>query len=97
MVQRCQKIILPSVQFLNTGIQIKIPIQIQIQIQTQIQIQIHKYSLWWSARKTQHMLHFWIADGSRMSKMGGADCDEGVYMWKTCATNDWWLGCKLEH
>ena len=69
MVQRCQKIILPSVQFLNTGIQIKIPIQIQIQIQTQIQIQIHKYSLWWSARKSQHMLYFWIARGSTMSKI----------------------------
>ena len=31
--------------------------------------QIHEYSLWRSARNTQHMLYFWTAGGSRMSKM----------------------------
>ena len=55
MVQQCQKIILPSVQFTNTGIQ--------------TQIQIHKYSLWWSGKKTQHMPYLWIASGSTMSKI----------------------------
>ena len=31
--------------------------------------QIHKYSLWQSARNTQHMLYYGTAGGSRMSKM----------------------------
>ena len=57
------KIILASVQFTNTVI------QTQIQIQIKIQIQKLKYSLWWSAKKTQHMPYFWIAGGSTMSKI----------------------------
>ena len=28
---------------------------------------------------------------------GYGDDGDDVNMWKTCATNDWWLGCKLEH
>ena len=31
--------------------------------------QIHKYSIWQNDRNTQHMLYFWTAGGSRMSKM----------------------------
>ena len=38
-------------------------------INTQIQIQIHKYTLRQSATNTKHMLYFWKAGGSRMSKM----------------------------
>ena len=31
--------------------------------------QIHIYSLWWSARNTQHVLYFWKAKGPRTSNM----------------------------
>ena len=31
--------------------------------------QIHKYSIWRSARKTQHMVYFWKEDCSRISKI----------------------------
>ena len=31
--------------------------------------QIHKYSIWRSARKTQHVAYFWKEDCSRISKM----------------------------
>ena len=39
---RMSKIIFPNVQFTNTG----------------LQIQIHKYSLWWSARKTVSLIKY---------------------------------------
>ena len=51
----------PSVQFTNTG----------IQIQIQIQIQIHKYCLWWSAKKYQHVPYFWLADIPKCSLKRG--------------------------
>ena len=31
--------------------------------------QIHKYSIWWSTRKTQYVVYFWKDDCSRISKM----------------------------
>ena len=31
--------------------------------------QIHKYSIWGSARKTQHVVYFWKEDCSRISKI----------------------------
>ena len=36
---------------------------------TNTNTQIHKYSVWQNDRNTQHMLYFWTAGGSRMSKM----------------------------
>ena len=41
----------------------------QIHKYTNTNSQIHKYSLWWSAGNTQHVLYFWKAKGSRTSKM----------------------------
>ena len=34
-----------------------------------IKMQIHKYSIWRSARKTQHVVYFWKEDCSRISKI----------------------------
>ena len=34
-----------------------------------INIQVHKYSIWRSARKTQHVVYFWKENCSRISKM----------------------------
>ena len=31
--------------------------------------QIHKYSIWWSTRKTQYVVYFWKEDCSRISKI----------------------------
>ena len=41
----------------------------QIHKYTNTNSQIHKYSLWWSARNTQHVLYFWKAKGPRTSNM----------------------------
>ena len=56
---------------LNTKIQKYKNTNTKIQIQ-KIQIQntqIHKYSIWRSARKTQHVVYFWKEDFSRISKI----------------------------
>ena len=37
--------------------------------------QIHKYSIWRSARKTQHVVYFWKEDCSRISKIILANID----------------------
>ena len=36
---------------------------------TNTNTQIHKYSIWWSTRKTQYVVYFWKEDCSRVSKM----------------------------
>ena len=36
---------------------------------TNTNTQIHKYSIWRSARKTQHVVYFWKEDCSRISKI----------------------------
>ena len=41
----------------------------QIHKYTNTNSQIHKYSLWWSAGNTQHVLYFWKAKGPRTSNM----------------------------